>query len=106
MGGSVYLELLHSALEERERAGGAPSARAALAELVRCRRQTLWNQRSPANPDWAVGALADQLAYDIALIRYARCVGIDCDPDRFGWPHGERETIEQILTARGLPLGG
>ncbi len=104
-GGSVYLELLRVALEDRVRADGVPSARTAMAELIRCRRRTQWNQPGPEEPDWAVVAIADQVAYDIALIRYARCVGVDCELDRFSQPAEERRRIETALAARGLVLG-
>jgi hypothetical protein len=48
--------------------------------------------------------VADQLAYDIALIELAQGVGVDCDLFGFDQPPRERNRIEQALAARGLRL--
>jgi hypothetical protein len=102
--GSIYIGLLEAVLGERE-SSPRLSASQALAEVVRCRRTVIWRRLPPDDEDWAAAALADQTAYDSALICYARRVGIDCDPGRFGTPGVERARIEGMLEARGIPLG-
>ena len=101
---SLYVELLGAALSEREQSDGAASAGEALAELVRCRRQVVKREGPQADRGWATTALAEQVAYDTAIARFARCVGVDCDPLRFGWPHDERKRTEWVLMSRGIPL--
>ncbi len=103
--GSIYVELLEATLGEREPSLRSLSASEALAELVRRRRRVVWTGSSPVERDWAAAALADQVAYDSALIRYSRRLGIDCDPRRFGVPGPERQRIEHALESRGIPLG-
>jgi hypothetical protein len=101
---SLYVELLNAALSEREQCERVPCADEALAELVRCRRQVVRREGPQADRGSATTALAEQVAYDIALARFARCVGVDCDPHRFGWPHDERKRTESVLVSRGIPL--
>ena len=51
-----------------------------------------------------VVAVADQLAYDIALIEFAQGVGIDFDLEAFDQPQVERGRLEQALVSRGVSL--
>ena len=46
---------------------------------------------------WSTGAIAVQMAYDVALVRSARCLEIDSDPDRLGWPADERQRLERAV---------
>ncbi len=102
---SIYIELLEAILGEPESSPDSVSASEALAQVVRRRRAVTWNRSTPDDQDLAAVALADQLAYDAALLTYARRVGIDCDPRQFGIPEVERRRIERMLEARGIPLG-
>jgi hypothetical protein len=63
------------------------------------------NDQPHQDRGWSTGAIADQVAYDVALLRCARCLEMDCDPDRFGWPQDERQRLERMFAARELPLG-
>jgi len=101
---SLYSDLLDAALREREQSEGAPSNGEALARLVQYRHEVIWKQRSTSDRASTTPALADQMAYDVALIRYARSLGIDCDPEGFGSPHIERQRLERALASRGIPL--
>ncbi len=103
--GSIYIGLLEAVLDERESSPTPESASEALARLVQYRRKVIWRRSATGDPDWAAGALADQVAYDSALIVYARQAGIECDHRRFGIPGVERARIERLLEARGIPLG-
>jgi hypothetical protein len=48
--------------------------------------------------------VADQLAYDVALVRLARSLGTEWDLCRFNQPLRERRTLERALGVRGIPL--
>jgi hypothetical protein len=101
---SLYADLLEAVLDERERSGAAPSNGEALADLVQRRHQVLLNRQSRPDEGGATTALTDEVAYDAALIRQARRLGIDCDPSLFGGAQHERHRLEQALRSRGLPL--
>ena len=101
---SLYSDLLDAALRERDQSEGAPSNGEALARLVRYRHEVVWKQRSTSDRASTTPALADQMAYDVALIRYARSLGIDCDSEGFGSPQDERQRLERALASRGIPL--
>jgi hypothetical protein len=101
---SLYGDLVDAALRERDQSEGALSNGETLARLVRCRHHVVWKQRSTSDRESTTPALADQLAYDVALIKYARSLGIDCDSAGFGSPQDERQRLEQVLASRGIPL--
>jgi hypothetical protein len=101
---SLYSDLLDAALQAQEQSEGAPSIGEALAQLVRCRHEVSWSQRSPSGRASTTPALADQMAYDMALIRSARSVGSDCGSEGFRSPQDERRRLEELLASRGLPL--
>jgi hypothetical protein len=46
--------------------------------------------------------LANQVAYDVALIELARSVGIACDPASFELPELRRNEVNRELAARGV----
>ena len=100
--GSIYVDLLEAVFCERKTALDRLSASEALAQVLRHRRNLVGS--GPDHRGWAAGALADQVAYDSALIAYARRVGLECDPRRFGNPGLERQRIERVLGDRGIPL--
>jgi hypothetical protein len=97
----MYSELLARVLAESERAHPGPSPEQALAEYLRCRRGAAPAAWREPDPHWVDSALADEMAYDAALIRYARTLGVPCDSQRFGWPHDERRMTERMLASRG-----
>ena len=100
---SMYSELLARMLAESEQAQPEPSPRQALAEYLRCRRgsaPTGWRAPGPHRAD---SALADEVAYDAALIRYAQSLAFQCDVQRFGWPGDERRRTERLVASRGAP---
>jgi len=98
---SMYAELLDLALG-RPRANGEATKGEALAGLME-RRAALRSGGSREQADDGVsGALADQLAYDSALIRLARQLGITCDPRDFRRPDRGRQQLEEALAARGI----
>jgi hypothetical protein len=98
---SMYTYLLTAAVEHRRPAAGEPTPAEALSTLLHCRdRLRSWGKET----DWTSTALADQVAYDIALIDLARCVGIDCDLDTFDQPERRRLELSRELKASGIDL--
>ncbi len=98
---SMYTHLLTAALKERLPAAAEPTAAETLSTLLSCRDRL---RSRGKETDWTSGALADQVAYDIALIELARCVGIDCGVDAFDQPERRRLELSRELTARGMDM--
>jgi len=98
---SIYAELLGSALDQSH-LDEDTTFRDALAHLVECRNRLGADLSSYT--DWAPAAVADQLAYDIALIELSRRLSIDVDLARFRQPQHERRRLEQALAAHGVQL--
>jgi len=74
-----------------------------LADVVR-RRCDMERQTARADPQWAFQAVADQLAYDAALVRLAQNRGMTIGPDAFAIPERGRAEIEDALIASGVDL--
>lgn len=92
-GESMYAHLLRVGLELNHGAG--ESSGELLAKLLVARRHY--------NPDSvAVSQLMSHLAYDAALVRFARSVGLECDLHGFGMGGVERGRIEEALSAKGI----
>ncbi len=102
---SMYALLLDAALARADGSGDELSTGGALAELLRCRGRL---GPSPTSKDdaapGAAAAVADQVAYDVSLVRLSRLVGIECDVDRFDRPEIERRRLEAELVASGIDL--
>ena len=77
--GAIYIDLLEAALGERQSSLGRLSASEALAQVLRHRRDLVGEGADDRG--WAAAALADQVAYDSALIAYARRVGLSAIHD-------------------------
>jgi hypothetical protein len=100
---SMYVQFLEAALEAG--ADSAPTTTsAALAELRRCRRVLDTATNTHVGGQDTSAALADQLAYDVALMATARSVAITCDTRDFDRPQLQREELEQALEAKGVQL--
>lgn len=97
---SMYTQLLGLALDDGGEADLHTVMGEVFAELLH-RRKLL---RAPSADPQDLGAVADQLAYDVALIRLATSLGIDWDLQGFEQPVRERRLLEQALTERGIPL--
>ncbi|HEY3941426.1 MAG TPA: hypothetical protein VGL60_02980 [Acidimicrobiales bacterium] len=100
---SIYTQLLRLGLEgtvasERSSAGGA------LVELLHASQRLGSLDESRARVGWAPVAVADQVAYDVALIRLSREVGIECDPAAFDPPEQERARLRRVLASCGVQL--
>jgi hypothetical protein len=101
---SMYSELLVSALDIDQPSDEEPTTSAALSHLLR-RRGRLGGSRWPQKGAEArYGTLVDHLAYDAALIKVVRLLGVDCSAEEFDLPERARTRLEAVLTSRGIPL--
>ena len=103
---SMYTQILDVALRERPQREAEMATGEALSALLDCRQHLDLVASSERGTDWSSAALANQIAYDIALIDLARCVGLDCDPSSFDQPQRRRTDIERQLISRGVRLEG
>ncbi len=100
---SLYCSLLAAALSLRDRAG-QPILSEALGDVVQARGHATMGGRIGRGGSSVADALSDQIAYDVALIRYARCLGISCRPSEFDPPSRGRRIIERWISERGAAL--
>jgi len=48
--------------------------------------------------------VSNHLAYDAALIRLSRLLGVDCGAEEFDQPEKARVRLEGVLSARGISV--
>jgi hypothetical protein len=101
---SMYTQILDAALRERSPPDAGMTTGEALSVLFQCRHHLVSIAASERGVDWSATALANQVAYDIALIDLTRCVGVDCDPHSFDQPERHRTELRQKLISRGVRL--
>jgi hypothetical protein len=101
---SIYVQLLDAALAEAPPQPDEMTTGDAVAELLRRRGNLNTNKSSRGGSLWAPDAVANELAYDMALIRLARFLGIECDADDFELPGRGRAQIELSLMSKGIRL--
>ncbi len=99
---SMYADILERAFERRPGTGAPPSVSEATWELLRCRRRLSSTHPGNRLTGWAASAVANQVAYDVALIELARCLGIACDPGTFDRPALRRNELDRQLAERGV----
>ena len=101
--GSLYVDLLEAVLAHPMEWRDLSRPPDPLAELGRIRR-ALQEHLYRADPGWALQAVADQLAYDSALIRLARREGIEPSPVTFSIPNDGRVLLAEALERCGISL--
>ena len=101
---SMYSDLIEAALADPGGTDDRASTSRAVAEVVRCRHRLDTAGWREADRQGVDAVLADEVAYDVALVRYARSLGVECDTHGFGWPHTGRRRIEELLVSRGIDL--
>jgi hypothetical protein len=74
-----------------------------LAEVVRLRR-AMEKHANRTDPGWALQAVADQLAYDAALVRLGRRRGVVVELDGFDVPDRGRAQLERAMIEKGIRL--
>jgi hypothetical protein len=101
----MYSQLLEAVLADEEDPEARPRSQGPLADVMRLRHaMDRRAAQADGDPGWAMQAVADQLAYDAALIRLARRRGIPTDPARFENPGQGRAEVEDALVAIGVDL--
>ena len=98
----MYSDLLHAVLTD-ELEADPPRSHSSTGELMRLRR-VRDKHEARNDPGWALQAVADQLAYDAALVRLARRRGIVVKIESFDIPDQGRMHLEQILVAKGVTV--
>jgi hypothetical protein len=101
---SMYAQILDTVIEGRPRPETAPTTTEKLWELARCRARLNAMDPFDRRRDWAPAALANQIAYDVALIELAGCVGIACDSGTFDQPEVRRAELNRELADRGIDV--
>ena len=101
----MYAELLEAVLSDRGEPSAPAPARSSgpLAELLRL-RHVMEKHAARNDAGWALQSVADQLAYDAALVRLARKRGVDTDLASFDVPERGRARLEQALIDKGVNL--
>jgi hypothetical protein len=100
---SIYAQLLEDALDQTQ-IDETSTTGDVVAHVLELRHRSGANLSGYTGADWAPAAIADQLAYDAALIELSRRLGIEVSVARFGQPQHERTRLEQALVARGIRL--
>ncbi len=101
----MYAQLLEAVLSDEGDPSAAPPTRTSgpLAEVVRL-RHVLEKHADRTDPGWALQRVADQLAYDAALVRLARRRGVPIDLGSFDVPEYGRARLEEALIDKGVRL--
>ena len=99
----MYAQLLDAVLADGSDDEVPTRSSGPLAELVRLGR-VMDKHAGRSDPGWALQAVADQLAYDAALIRLAGKRGVHADTTDFEIPERGRYLLEQSLADRGVNL--
>ena len=98
-----YADILERAFERRPGTGAPPSVNEATGSSSVAGAG--WPRRTRNRlAGWAASAVANQVAYDVALIELARCLGIACDPATFDRPALRRNELDRQLADRGVRL--
>ena len=99
----MYTELLREALDDSQERYDDPTSGQLLARLLRC-RSVLEGTSATPKMGGGLSAVATQLAYDVALVAFARQLGITSGPEDFDQPQRERARLERALSSTGVNL--
>lgn len=99
----MYTQLLEAVLAYEADTPSLLRSQGPLADVVRLRHR-LERHLGRTDPGWALQALADQLAYDAALVRLARQRGVAVVTRSFDLPERGRVVIEAAVIAKGVHL--
>jgi len=99
---AIYVDLLTRALDDLPAEAGTRSDGELLADVLNSRVQLL-AYASRGTPS-AAEALAHELSYDGALIRFCESLHVPTDPERFASPSRERARLERALAERGYAV--
>ena len=97
----MYKQLLDAVLAYEVDPATQSRSQGPLADVIRL-RHTIKRHAAGTDPGWALNSVADQLAYDAALVRLARKRGITVRSDSFDIPERGRTALENALIAQGV----
>ena len=101
---TMYTQLLGSALDERGHPDITSDIGEFLADFLSSRARLHAGLTSVEETQPELLAVTNELAYDVALVRLARRLGIECEVDWFERPLRARRSLEKVLVTRGIPL--
>ena len=100
---SMYTDLLRRALDSKgsgqEQTGGE-----LLAILLQCRSQLVASPSPRTKPSGPLTGVVAQLAYDRALIVFARHLGTESAPEAFDPPQVERTRLERAVASHNVDV--
>ncbi len=100
---SIYSQLLVAAFGSAQQVDGSQDVAQLVADLTSCRAR-LPEVESPLAASGGVpAAVADQLAYDLALTALCRHASVAFDVAEFDRPATARARLEQALSDKGYP---
>lgn len=99
----MYAQLLDAVLADEPDPSVPTRSAGPLAELTRL-QHVMEKHARRSDAGWALQAIADQLAYDAALVRLARKRGITTSTAMFDVPERGRAVLVQALADRGVHL--
>jgi hypothetical protein len=103
----MYAQLLQAVLSDDTEplppVHGTTHSAGSLAELVQL-RHAMEKHAGHNSQGWALQAVADQLAYDAALVRLGRKRGVPVDLEVFDVPERGRAQLEQAMIDKGVNL--
>jgi hypothetical protein len=97
----MYVDLLIRALGDG--GDGTRSSDLLLSDLVHSRARLRAADGHTASST-AADALARELSYDGALIRFCQSIDVPASPSHYSNPHDERARLERALADRGIDL--
>jgi hypothetical protein len=101
---SMYTELLRQALDDADERFGELTSGQLLARLLRCRSDLFEDASISPDLHGGLSAVATQLAYDAALVGFARQLGITSSAESFDQSQRERARLERALSSNGVSL--
>jgi hypothetical protein len=102
---SIYSQLLVAAMDSEARADRPADGGQLEADLARCRARLPHGEYAPEPTGGVTGAVADQLAYDLALLALCRHAGVTFDIAEFDRPATARYRLENALCEGGASGG-
>ena len=89
----MYTCILEAALRDRSLSDAGMTTDEALAAFLECRLHLGSTASSERSAAWGSAALANQVAFDLALIDLAESVGLECAPSSFDQPQRGRKHL-------------
>ena len=100
----MYTELLRQALDDSQERYEELTSGPLLARMLRSRSELLEGTSTAPDMGGGLSTVATQLAYDVALVAFARQLGITSGPEAFDQPQRERARLERALSSTGVNL--